>query len=50
MADFTSMSSEDLSVWLQDQGIPSEYCEKFEGGSLSLLRRGGLITANDPFR
>jgi hypothetical protein len=30
MADFASMSSQDLGVWLQDQGIPGEYCEKFE--------------------
>ena len=37
-----SMSVEDLSMWLQQQGIPSEYCEKFEG---NLLKRSCLVSA-----
>ena len=42
MDDLVSMSVEDLSMWLQQQGIPSEYCEKFEG---NLLKRSCLVSA-----
>ena len=34
MEDVLSMSVEELSVWLEDQGIPSEFSEKFEGDSI----------------
>ena len=29
--DFGNMTIEDLSIWLEQQGIPSEFCEKFAG-------------------
>lgn len=29
--DFESMSVEDTVLWLEEQGIPSEYCETFSG-------------------
>ena len=46
MADFTSMSSQDLGLWLQEQGIPSEFCEKFEGAYLLVLAHKVTIRAS----
>lgn len=31
MAEIRSLTVEDLSIYLQEQGIPSEFCERFEG-------------------
>ena len=38
MADFAEMLSQDLGLWLQDQGIPIEFCEKFKGTSFEFVR------------
>ena len=46
MADFTSMSSQDLGLWLQEQGIPSEFCERFEGAYLLVLAHKVTIRAS----
>lgn len=27
----SSMSTVELGLWLEEQGIPKEFCEKFEG-------------------
>ena len=29
--NFSSMSTTDLVLWLKDQGIPDDFCDKFEG-------------------
>ena len=41
-----SMSSQDLGLWLQEQGIPNEFCEKFEGAYLVVLARKETIRAS----
>ena len=33
--ELTSKTVEELSEWLGENGIPSEYCVKFEGEALS---------------
>ena len=42
--DFSCMSVEELGMWLQQQGIPSEFCEKFEGAYLLLPSRRVPVT------
>ena len=33
----SSMSTIELGLWLEEQGIPKEFCEKFEGGCSSVF-------------
>lgn len=42
MAELASKTVEELSVWLKENGVPHEFCEKFEGETTNFYYHGAL--------
>ena len=46
MEDLSSMSVEELSIWLQEQGIPSDFCKVIAANIILLTERSLCILQN----